>query len=354
MVRSLVMLLAGLMGIGIPAFGFWEGESHFTLGVDTNSNLYEFEDRDVSAVYSVLKAAGEYGSPRQAMAYSFSLFDPWEGPHPEGAPSRMFYGQLNYHLTLETGRDFKTEFYGSGQIRDTKAPFGAYPVEETPYSLLQTGAVLRWRDRLKLTLEWSRLAPEDYTVFAYRKLQTSLQADAWKGPRARLYAGAGWARYDYDHRILVVPDVGTGPPTPPTFRTHRDTSWTASAGWEFSGSVLWQMMGFYQDTGSSISELAYTSWGFDGVISASPAPGWMFLAALRWEQRRSANSYLLLDPRVLTEAGTNYLTLRLRRNLKRNMDLELNLGRYVHDVRQDFFSAPRPRHKASLTLVVAL
>ena len=355
MTKLAAFLLSGLLGTALPATGTWEGESHFTLGVEYNSNLYEFEEHKLSATWTALKAMGEYGTQRQILAYSFSILDPWGASGRLGWPSRMVHGHLGYRLSLDMGTDLRGVISARYQLRDTKSRRDRYPVEEDPYTLMETEFSMIWKERAKVSLALSLLDPEYYTIFAYRRLQTGLRVDPWRGRRSRLYIGAGVARYVYDHKVLFFPDRSFAPPPPPpSFREHRDTSWTVTAGWEYAGPALWQAMIFYQDSSSTIHDFSYTGWGFDAAASLSPAPGWNLLAAVRWEDRRLAKSYLLFDPRVLTEAGTNFVSLRIRRGLRPGLDLELSIGRYVHDIRQDFFDTDRPRNKISLSLAAAL
>ena len=354
MTRPLMILLMVLCAPPGWAAAGWEGESRFALGLEYNSSLYEFEPGETRAAFASLRVGGEYGKAPQSLSYQFTVLDPLDRSGGAGPPSRMLFGGLEYRSGFRLGAGFSAEASARYQFRDAKERKDRYPVEEDPYTLFSVEGAVRWGERLRLALDWSTLDPEDHPSYRYHRAQASLQVEVWRGNRARAFATAGRTRYEYDRAVLVVPERSAGPPSPPVFRDHRDDGWLASADWEYSGPLLVRLSLFAQDVDSTVPGLAYTSWGFDGALSAVLAPGWTLLVAMRYEDRRLSRSYLLFDPRVLTEAGTNYVAVRLRRALGRDLEMELGLGRYVHDVRQDFFSAPQARLKASLSLVLKL
>jgi hypothetical protein len=348
-----ILFLVLCAPLGWAAEG-WEGESRFALGLEYNSNLYEFEPGGADALFASLRAGGDYTKARQSLAYQLTVLDPVEGSSGPAPPSRMLYGGLEYGAGFDLGAGLTGEASARYQFRDAKERKDRYPVEEDPYTLFGAGGAVTWRDRVRLALDWSALDPEDHPTYRYRRGQASLQVEVWRGGRVRTTATAAYARYDYDNPVLVLPGRASSPPTPPVFLEHRDDIGSLSAGVEYSGPLLVRLSLFAQDADSTVPDLAYTSWGVDGALSAVLGPGWTLLVALRYEDRRLARSYLLFDPRVLTEAGTNYVAVRLRRALGKDLEAELGLGRYVHDVRQDFLSASDPRLKASLSLVVKL
>ena|GEM_PF-2288932 len=356
MTRLTALLCAILWAAGAWGAEEWAGESRFSLGLEHHSRLYEFEPGDAGAVFSALRVGGGYSKARQSVAYHFTVLDPWGGSSADPPPARMLYGGLEYRAGAALGAGLVLDGSARYQFRDAQGREERFPVEEDPYTRFGAEAALRWHDRLRLALDWSDLEVQDRTVFSHRQTRASLAADQPLGGRHRLRATAAYAVQDFDQPVLVIPAGGGsgGPPTPPSFRDHRDTLRLVSLGWEVAGPFLVQAALFYQETDSSIPDFGHTGWGIEGTLSAAPAPGWTLLLSFRFEDRRLERSYLLFDPRVLTEAATNFVALRLRRSLGRDLEVEAGLGRYLHDVREDFFSDSGARIKSTLAVTLKL
>jgi hypothetical protein len=355
MVRTAALLLAGLLASASAAADGWEGESRFSLGLEGRSGLYEFEPGDAGAVYTALRAGGEYAKARQGVTYHFTVLDPWGGSSAEPPPARMLFGGLEVRAGADLGSGWVLAGSMRYQLRDAMSSGDYLPVEEDPYTRVGVELSLRWRDRLRLSLDGGDLDVEDRTVYSHRQVRAVLRGDWPAAARHRGYASLSHARLDFDRPVLIVPAPGPpgGPPTPPSFMDHRDTVRIVTLGWEYSGPFLAQAALFAQETDSTLPDFGSTGWGVDGTCSAVPHPGWALIFSFRYEDRRLEKSYLLFDPRILTEAATNYAALSLRRSLTADLNLELGLGLYRHDVRRDFLSTGA-QFKGTLAVVLKL
>ena len=349
---TLILSLSAALSLFAEQPKAWSSQNRLKLGVEYNSNLFEFYGDKVSATCARTQWDGEVYTEKRRLSYFLSFLQPLHDTSESASeePSDMIYGSLDYTQTFSLSRDFNLHTRGFLNVRDVKTKKERYFVEEDPFNLFGVEVSGRMKRRSLVTIKYHDLDAEENTKFNHRMIAFSFERVFYRRPMTEAVFSLSYSHYDFEDRILILPPPsGPGTPPPhPRYVDHSDKAFLLTIGMRHISPLIVNWRIFYRDYDSNIADYDHWDVGVDAALSYMLTRTFSLSLFLRYEDRHLSKEYILFEPQILTGTGNRFFSLSLTRAISDHGSLELKVGRYSNDIREDFFPSSRPRYLFSL------
>lgn len=323
-----------------------ERENSFSLGIEYNSLLYEFEEKGEHSFYYNFEFKGNFSTKKTFLFYNFSFLYPFSYSEIERKPLKIGTGNINlknyFHLFGKSFYEF-SPFYNFKKAEDT---FERVPAEEESYSFYGIDNSIDLFSDLKFKFGLNFLKPESYEIFENKKYYSGFKYSKDIKENLKFFSDLNFSKYYFDKKILTIPKESGEIPIP-QLKDHRENLYSFDLGFEYFSTYIINVMVFFQRRDATIEDFSNKSFGLEGLLSMDLGFDLSMSLAFRYEKRYLKKKFLFFEPNILTGIGTSYIYLNFKKKLKEKNEISLKIGRFVHDAREDFFQTPSARYKIS-------
>ncbi|MEO0263567.1 MAG: hypothetical protein ABIM62_07610 [candidate division WOR-3 bacterium] len=325
-----------------------ERENSFSLGIEYNSLLYEFEEKGEHSFYYNFEFKGSFSKKKTFLFYNFSLLYPFSYSEIERKPLKIGTGNINlnnyFHLFGKSFYEFSI-FYNFKKAEDAPE---RVPVEEETYNFYGIDNSMDLFSDFKLKFGLNFLKPENYEIFKNKKYYSGFKYSKNIKESLKIFSDLNFSKYYFDKKILTIPEEPGEIPIP-ELKEHRENLYSIDLGFEYFSNYILNIMVFFQKKDATVEDFSNKSFGMEGLFSMDLKAGLNMSLAFRYEKRYLKKKFLFFEPNILTGIGTSYIYLNFKKKLKEKNEISLKIGRFVHDAREDFFQTPSARYKASIS-----
>lgn len=324
-----------------------ERENSFTFGIDYNSLLYEFEEKKENSFYLNFDLKGTLFLKKNFLYYNFSFLYPFSSSEVERKPLKIGTGNLNYKNSINLWDNKNYEFSFFYNFRRVENSPLKVPVEEETFDFYGMDNSFNLFSNFKFKLGLSFLKPENYKIFENEKYYLGLKYSKELRENLKIFSDLNFSKYDFEKKILTIPEEQDGLPIP-VLKEHNENLYSFDLGFEKVSFYIINIMVFFQKRNATIEDFSNKSFGLEGIFSMEILKDLNMSIAFRYEKRELSKKFLFFEPNILTNIGTSYIYLNFKKILMGKNSLNLILGRFVHDAREDFFKTKVARYKIGI------
>ena len=345
-IKNKFLFLFILFSLNLTSFDL-RGKNTISIGIDYNSLLYEFDGSNIHSFYYNLGVKGYLDGKNSLLNYNFSLLYPFSHSYKDD-PLKIAIGNLNFKRNFNLGLKKDLEFFIFFNFRNSEESKKKVPVEEETFNLYGFENAFNFFKNLKIKFGLSFLKTKNYEIFQNNKTYIIFKFKK-ENNNLKYFSDFSFSRYYFDQKILTIPMDGDDFPIP-ELKTHNENVYSFDLGMEYFSSFIFDFILFFQKKDSTIKDFSNKSIGLEGLFSFNLIKDIDLILALRYEKRHLQKKYLFFEPNILTDIGTSYIYLKLKKNIDLKRNLSLVFGRFVHDAREEFFKTENARYKISLSI----
>lgn len=332
----------------LNSFSF-ELKSNLSFGIDYNSLLYEFEKSNLHSFYYNISFKGYIQGKRNFLNYNLSFLYPFSYSFYEKKPSPIGLGNINYRKNFEIGLRKNYEFSIFFNFKNSANKKKDVPVEEETFNFYGIENLIDLFSNLKLRAGLNFLKTKNYEIFQNKKIYFGAKYLKEKNEKLKFFSNFIFSKYYFDEKILTIPMDFDNFPVP-ELKTHKENVYSFDLGLEYVSTFIFDFIIFFQKKDATIDDFSNKSIGIEGLFSFNLIKDIDMVLALRYEKRYLEKKYLFFEPNILTDIGTSYIYIKLKKDIDLKRNLSLIFGRFVHDAREDFFKTENARYKISLSI----
>lgn len=344
-IKNKFLFLFILFSLNLISFDL-RGKNTISFGIDYNSLLYEFDGSNVHSFYYNLGIKGYLGGKNSLLNYNFSILYPFSESY-KANPLKIAIGNLNFKRNFNLYLKKEYEFLIFFNFKNSEETKEEIPVEEETFNLYGFENSINFFKNFKMKFGLNFLKTKNYEIFQNKKIYFNFKFKK-ENNNLRYFSDFSFSRYYFDEDILIIPSSIDGLPIP-KLEEHKENVYSFDLGLEYLSSFIFDFILFFQKKDATIKDFSNKSLGFEGILSMNLAKDLNLTFAFRYEKRWLSKEYLFFEPNILTDIGTSYFYFKLKKNLNKKNDLNLTIGRFVHDVREDFFKTNNARYKISIS-----
>lgn len=319
-----------------------------SIGIDYNSLLYEFERSNYHSFYYNFSLKGHLQREKSFFNYNLAFLYPFSYSLYEEKPSAIGLGNINLRRNFEIGIKRYYEISIFFNFKNSENEKIIVPVEEETFNFYGIENLIDLFSNLKLKAGINFLKTKNYEIFQNKKIYFGAKYLKEKNEKLKLISNFTFSKYYFDKEILTIPSSNDGFPIP-ELKEHNENVLSFDLGFEYISFYIFDFILFFQKKDATIKDFSNKSIGIEGLFSFNLIRNIDMVLAFRYEKRYLEKKYLFFEPNILTDIGTSYIYIKLKKNIDLKRNLSLVFGRFVHDAREDFFKTENARYKISIS-----